>query len=99
MRNALSPKRAPHDLTSAGIVGLTVGKGITLASSSRTIIAPQPDSCLCAIREYRFSLSITANYAAFMTVTDSAEAARLDRIESSLAISQLPSRYAMALDA
>ncbi|BBZ17781.1 polyketide cyclase [Mycolicibacterium gadium] len=34
-----------------------------------------------------------------MAVTDSAEAARLDRIESSLAISQLPSRYAMALDA
>ena len=34
-----------------------------------------------------------------MAVTDSAEAARLDRLQSSLAISQLPSRYAMALDA
>lgn len=29
---------------------------------------------------------------------DSTTAVRLDRIESSLAISQLPSRYAMALD-
>ena len=34
-----------------------------------------------------------------MAVFDTGEAARLDKIESSLAISQLPSRYAMALDA
>ena len=33
------------------------------------------------------------------TTDDSVVADRLDRIESSLAIGQLPSRYAMALDA
>ena len=40
-----------------------------------------------------------AIYDAVMAVFESDEAARLERIQSSLAISQLPSRYAMALDA
>ena len=86
IRNGLSPNRAAHDLTNAGIVGVMVGKGMAYR--------------IVAFPDFENTGSRTAGRRLHCSHGDVGRwRDRLDRIESSLAIGQLPSRYAMALDA